>query len=46
MKMDSWGLAVIRQLIRTKFEQFIEKNRFLIQFMKDNVMLLQMALCV
>ena len=33
--MDTWGLAVICQWIRTKSEQFINKNRFLIEFMKD-----------
>ena len=34
--MDSCGSAVILQLIRSKFDQFIDKNHFLIEVMKDN----------
>ena len=36
MKMDWWRLAMIRQLIRTEFEQFKDKQIFLIEFMNDN----------
>ena len=34
--MDSCGSAVIRQLSRSKFNQFIDKNHFLIEVIEDN----------